>query len=161
MGFKRKSFPARAEGWVSAAMARLGAPPEWKIAAAWSSICGARVAEHSTPTSLRSEILTVEVPSSAWASDMIYLRGDLIARIHVHTGLRVKDIRFVPTRADRASRREPSGMLVEPAENGMESVDTPAEVEACVAGVHDPDLKQVLLALGRRVVAKTPPGTDS
>lgn len=52
----------------------------------WAEIVGADIAGHSRATALRDGVLTVEAESSAWATQLRLLAGQLLARIRAEVG---------------------------------------------------------------------------
>lgn len=57
-----------------------------KVMARWSAIAGADVAGHVTPTGFEDGVLTVRAESTAWATQLRYLRTTLLARIDEEIG---------------------------------------------------------------------------
>jgi predicted nucleic acid-binding Zn ribbon protein len=61
----------------------------------WDALVGESVAAHARPRIVRQGVLTVEVDSPEWATQLRYLEGELLIRIGrkvrpgVVTGLRV------------------------------------------------------------------------
>ena len=47
----------------------------------WAALVGEAVAAHAQPRSVRSGILTVEVESPEWATQLRYLEGEVLLRI--------------------------------------------------------------------------------
>ncbi|HET9689511.1 MAG TPA: DUF721 domain-containing protein [Acidimicrobiales bacterium] len=82
---------------------RIGAPPVDVLGAVfgrWADLVGATVADHATPVSLRRGVLTVEVDSPAWATQLRLLSGDLRARVAEVPGAAdaVREVRLVVRR---------------------------------------------------------------
>jgi predicted nucleic acid-binding Zn ribbon protein len=78
---------------VSASLGRiaasLGAPrPDvlHAVFSRWSEVVGGDVAAHARPVSLRDGLLVVMVDHPAWATQLGYLRGDLLRRLEEATG---------------------------------------------------------------------------
>jgi hypothetical protein len=149
----------RKEGWplpvgsrlIDAAMEKLGAPPEWKAIALWEEVCGPTIAARTEPERLVGKILYVRVPSSAWATDLTYVKADLITRLRSRARLPIEDLRFVVgdvralkgAEARKAPAREPASSA--PPKDA-------AAIEAAVAQIGDPELAAALRALGLRIV---------
>ncbi|GAA1483140.1 DUF721 family protein [Gordonia sinesedis] len=47
----------------------------------WEQIVGADIAIHATPTALRDNVLHVQAESTAWATQLRYVQGQIIAKI--------------------------------------------------------------------------------
>ena len=47
----------------------------------WTALVGEAVAAHARPRSVRSGVLTVEVESPEWATQLRYLEGEVLLRI--------------------------------------------------------------------------------
>jgi len=62
------------EGWT-------GAAAQARIHEHWSSIVGPDVAEHSQPGVLSEGVLSISATSTAWATQLRLLSGELLARI--------------------------------------------------------------------------------
>src|SRR5690606_12044352 len=78
----------------------------------WASLVGAEIAEHARPVSLRNGELTVQADSTAWATQLRLLQGQLIGKIAAGVGAGVvKRIRINgPVRPDwRHGRRYIAG----------------------------------------------------
>lgn len=52
----------------------------------WTTLVGSDVAEHATPVALRDGELTVRADSTAWATQLRLLQGQLIAKIAAQVG---------------------------------------------------------------------------
>lgn len=52
----------------------------------WAQLVGAEVAEHAQPVSLKDGELTVQADSTAWATQLRLLQGQLIAKIAAGVG---------------------------------------------------------------------------
>lgn len=62
---------------------RLGAPTAQALSGLfqrWEELVGPGIAAHATPVSLKSGRLRVEVDSSAWATQLRYMTGELVAK---------------------------------------------------------------------------------
>jgi hypothetical protein len=55
----------------------------------WGELVGAAVAAHARPRVLRQGVLTVEVDSPAWATQLRMLEGELVTRLEGVRSLRV------------------------------------------------------------------------
>jgi predicted nucleic acid-binding Zn ribbon protein len=64
--------------------ASLGAPPPRllnQVFSHWADIVGEEVAAHARPLSLRRRTLVIGVDQPAWAAQLQFLKGDLMARL--------------------------------------------------------------------------------
>jgi hypothetical protein len=68
----------------------------------WEQVVGPDVAAHARPVSLRDGVLLLAVDHPAWATQLAYLRGELLARIAATTGSdTVSDLRIRVARSLR------------------------------------------------------------
>jgi predicted nucleic acid-binding Zn ribbon protein len=92
---------------------RLPQPPVMTaIFGRWADAVGPEIAAHATPRTLRRGVLTVEVDHPAWATQLRFLIGDLLARLQAAAGPgEVTEVR-IQVHADQASGgrvRRPGG----------------------------------------------------
>jgi predicted nucleic acid-binding Zn ribbon protein len=102
---------------VSASLGRLtaslGAPQPSVLQAVfsrWEQAVGADVAAHAKPTSLRDGLLVVTVDHPAWATQLGYLRGDLLRRLEEEAGpgeVREVEVRVAGPGHSRRTRSSP------------------------------------------------------
>jgi len=59
---------------------------EAKVFGAWEKVVGSDVAKHSRPVKLDAGVLTVEAESTAWATQLRLLAGNLLKRIAAEVG---------------------------------------------------------------------------
>lgn len=62
---------------------RLGAPSAHVLSGLfqrWEELVGPGIAAHATPVALKAGRLRVEVDSSAWATQLRYMTGELVAK---------------------------------------------------------------------------------
>jgi predicted nucleic acid-binding Zn ribbon protein len=59
---------------------------EAKVFGAWEKVVGSDIAEHSRPVKLDAGVLTVEAESTAWATQLRLLAGNLLKRIAAEVG---------------------------------------------------------------------------
>jgi predicted nucleic acid-binding Zn ribbon protein len=69
----------RQRGWQKPAA-------EAKVFGAWEKVVGPDVAKHSRPVKLDAGVLTVEAESTAWATQLRLLAGNLLKRIAAEVG---------------------------------------------------------------------------
>lgn len=60
-----------------------------RVLAEWDEIVGEQLAAHCRPVSLDAGVLIVSATSSAWATQMRMISGQIITRIHEHVGMAV------------------------------------------------------------------------
>ena len=77
----RDSVDRLLRSWGSASVAATGS-----VFADWDDIVGAQLAGHARPRSLRDGVLVVAVSDPAWATQLRFLEGELVARIGQSTG---------------------------------------------------------------------------
>ncbi len=54
--------------------------------AEWATVVGEQIAGHATPTSLRDGVLSVAAESTAWATQLRMVQGQLLAKIAAAVG---------------------------------------------------------------------------
>ncbi|MGA3218933.1 MAG: DUF721 domain-containing protein [Acidimicrobiales bacterium] len=78
------SEPRRVGASLSDAASAIGADGALELAALggqWAALVGGEVAAHSWPVSLKNGELTLGTDHHAWASELRFLSGDLLARL--------------------------------------------------------------------------------
>ena len=103
---RRTRLPEPASTSLGRITSRLGTPPPQALSAVfgrWGDIAGAEIAAHSHPRQLRDGVLVVEVDQPAWATQLGYLKAELIAKIAKATG--GEEVREIRLRVH--SRRRP------------------------------------------------------
>jgi predicted nucleic acid-binding Zn ribbon protein len=70
---------AKKRGWL----ARVA---EGTVLGQWSSVVGQQIADHATPTALVDGVLSVTAESTAWATQLRIMQGQLLARIAAAVG---------------------------------------------------------------------------
>lgn len=94
--------PVRVDALLDGVTDRIGGPRTDVVSAVfgrWSDLVGATVAAHSRPVSLRGGRLLVIADDGAWATQLRFLTGDLIARIHDQVGR--EEVHEVVVKVDR------------------------------------------------------------
>ena len=94
--------PRRVRSLLDTVTGRFGAPRSdvlTAIFAHWGELVGETVAAHARPDSLSHGRLVVSVESPAWATQLRFLAGDLLARVAHETGS--DDVREVVIRVRR------------------------------------------------------------
>lgn len=67
-----------------------------EIFARWADIVGPDIAEHSAPSALDAGVLTVRCDSTAWATQLGFLRHDLVKQLHTELpAAEVESLRFI------------------------------------------------------------------
>jgi len=59
---------------------------EGTVLGQWSSVVGEQIAEHATPTALNDGVLAVTAESTAWATQLRMIQGQLLAKIAAAVG---------------------------------------------------------------------------
>jgi hypothetical protein len=92
--------------------ARLGPA---RVLAEWPRLVGPEVARHAVPVELRRGILWVAVRDGLWATQLAFLKGDLLARLR-EGPVAVRDVRFDPLLWGRGGPLWPGGAPARPPE---------------------------------------------
>jgi predicted nucleic acid-binding Zn ribbon protein len=87
-------LPATLEGLAQRAAG------EGDLAPAWASAAGATIARVSRPIALRGDTLEIEVKGEAWAKELTSRSAELVARLAVPLGGRVKKLAFRVSNAE-------------------------------------------------------------
>ena len=61
------------------------------ILGCWDDVVGAHVSDHARPRRLQEGVLRVEVDDPGWATQLRYLRTNMITQINSHLGAEVVD----------------------------------------------------------------------
>ncbi|MCA9597778.1 MAG: DUF721 domain-containing protein [Myxococcales bacterium] len=135
---------------ASAERAGIGVRPD-----TWRSVVGERIARSATPGRIYKKTLTVRVASAVWAQELSFLADDLLARLR-KAGVDVSELRF------RVAPREPTAKEPPRPKPGPR-VPLPQELEARLAQIDDPDLRNMIaeaaqssLAVKRGATSKRP-----
>ncbi|HWG73496.1 MAG TPA: DUF721 domain-containing protein [Acidimicrobiales bacterium] len=105
--------PRRVSDSLGRLAASLGAPAPGVLSAVfahWDTIVGADVAAHAHPVSLRDGTLVVGVDQPAWATQLNYLKADLLRRVAESTGsgdVTELRVRVLPRRGPTAQSDTP------------------------------------------------------
>lgn len=116
--------------------------------ALWREIVGPKIAGRSRVGKISRGVLTIQVASSAWSSELSFLRSDLLARLK-RAGHEVRDLRFVVDQVgDAPSSRSRFAKKTEapPAEP---AAPLPAELERSLAKIEDPNLRAAIAEAAR------------
>ena len=70
---------AKQQGWTTHVA-------EGTVFGHWGSVVGEQIAEHATPTALNDGVLTVMAESTAWATQLRLMQGQLLAKIAAAVG---------------------------------------------------------------------------
>lgn len=114
----------------------------------WREIVGAKIAARSRVGKVSRGVLTVQVASSAWSSELSFLRSDLLARLG-RAGYEVRDLRFVVDQVGDAAgsrsrfSKKAEQALPEPA------LPLPAELERSLSKIEDPNLRAAIAEAAR------------
>lgn len=124
---------------------------------AWRRAVGPRISERTSPGKLHHGVLTVNVASAVWAQELSFLERDLIERLR-GVGIAVSSLRF---RVSEAVRRAPEqrGERRKPA---PPPIPLPADLEARLAAVDDPELRAAIAeAAGHWLAQRQAPAATS
>lgn len=115
----------------------------------WRAIVGDRIARNTRLGRLRSGVLTVKVSSSAWCSELSFLKADLLQRI-ARAGRDVTDLTFrVDRDAPSASSTPRPFAKKRPEPTSPVAVELPAELRARLAQIEDPNLRAAITEAAR------------
>lgn len=108
--------PRRVVDSLGRVLDAVGGPPAAHTAALfsrWEQLVGAEVAAHAQPHSLRGKVLVVVVDEPAWAAQLKYLSGELLARLDSEVGPGVvSELRLrVESAGGVADRRRPTPLV--------------------------------------------------
>jgi hypothetical protein len=103
----------------------------------WRRLLGDRVARRTEPGELSAGVLTVYVASAPWAQELSLLSNELLGRLKP-LPLKINSVRF---RVRQQIQGAGPGQLRRPA---AARAPMPAELEARVRAVEDPELRQVI-----------------
>jgi len=108
----------------------------------WDDAVGERIAEKTSPASLRGGILFVHVASAVWVQELTFLKGKILQKINSRLAdSKLKDIRF---KAGPVSARE-RRVAVEPLPPLHEGDRQQIEQEA--GPIDDPELREAFKEL--------------
>ena len=111
MSDNERGKPRRVGEGLDALARRLGAPTAASMGAVftrWDEAVGPLVAAHASPIALRDGVLTVGVDDPAWATQLRYLKNELLTKIAGVAGPGVVgriDLRVVPPKGPAEPRR--------------------------------------------------------
>ena len=119
----------------------------------WPATVGSAVASHTMPIRIRfppkeraEGSLIIKVDSGAFALEVQHLEPLILERINGYFGWKaVARLKLMQGPLPRPPRRPP------PAELGAVTAELGAGLETRLAAVEDPDLREVLTRLGRRI----------
>ncbi|MCH2109580.1 MAG: DUF721 domain-containing protein [Polyangiaceae bacterium] len=135
----------------------------------WRAIAGEKIASRTRMGRLRNGSLTIKVASSAWCQELSFLREDLIGRLQ-RAGHEVQKLRLVvdgtddtlpageSTRTGAFAKRRKAYVAGQSVAGEASKADTqsaqeeelPAELQARLAQVGDPNLRAVIAEAARR-----------
>jgi hypothetical protein len=121
-----------------------------RLSSAWPEIVGPLLAGKTSPVKLRNRVLTVLVQNHAWAQELQLRKPALLERINgILEGGKAMDIRFAVGSLPSAEPEEPD---VGPASGNL----LPAAEPEGVAGVADPETREILRSLARKAASRKP-----
>lgn len=113
---------------------------EYRIIEKWGQMVGTVIARHAQPHLIRGKRLTLIVDSPAWMQQLSLLKQEIIEKVNKNLGkdtiqsiiLKLGEITSQPVSQEKSSK---SGSL---------SREDAAQIEACLQGIRDPDVRQAL-----------------
>ncbi len=134
-------------GSVLGGLATSGSGTPRVDADAWRRAVGPRIAERTTPGTLRAGTLTVRVASAAWAQELSMLSDEIRRRL-AEADIAVKEIRFRVDRGaagDRSAR--PTRRATPP------PAPLPVDLVERIGEIDDPELRTVIARAARHSLA--------
>ena len=129
-----------------------------QITALWPTIVGPAVAKIAYPTQLRTGTLFIDVADSAWMQELKFQEGELIGRVNDALGeALVRRLFFQLARTPPPAPVEPREAAPSPPAVGRLDPQQELALEREVAGVRDPQLREVLKDFRRRLLHARPP----
>ncbi len=118
---------------------------EYEVKKAWASVVGKNIAKRSRPKKLINDTLYVTVSTSAWMTELMHLKPDIVSKLNRELGeAAVKDIVFKAGSFFNKPAAGPPGNVRELSEQERESI------EKAAAGVKDKALRELI----KRVMEK-------
>ena len=114
----------------------------------WRAIVGDRIARNTRLGRMRAGVLTVKVSSSAWCSELSFLKADLLQRI-ARAGRDVTDLVFRVDRDAPATAAPRPFAKKRPEPTAPVVVELPAELRARLAQIEDPNLRAAITEAAR------------
>lgn len=115
----------------------------------WREIVGAKIAARSRVGKMSRGVLVIQVASSAWCSELSFLRSDLLARL-ARAGHEVRDLRFVVDRIGSVTESRRSWFAKKRNDSVPEGDDSlPAELERSLLKIEDPNLRAAIAEAAR------------
>jgi len=142
MRFKKPSTLAE----LLASSSMLGARTAHISLADWQRAVGARLAQKTLPERLSDGLLTVRVPSSAWAQELSLL-SDLVAERLRAAGHSVQRMRFQVHATPQATERPLTT---------VRRAELPARLQESIDRVADLDLRQAIAEAAAYSLARQP-----
>ena len=110
---------------------------------AWNRAVGPQIGAKAQPDRLRDDVLYVRVSTSVWMHELQFMKQDIIARLNDVLGsTAVSQIRFFIGEVD-APAAKPAAQTV-PFSSAALQADEKAYIDNTLAGVSDPELKEIL-----------------
>lgn len=96
--------PEALGGLIGAVVADLGLTDklgEFQTLQVWKDAVGPALAQHTRPIRVYKGRIDVAVPSAVWRNQLIFMKGDIIARINVLMGkIAVTELRLINQRSE-------------------------------------------------------------
>ena len=129
-----------------------------QIIALWPKIVGPAVAKVASPAQFRTGTLFIDVADSVWMQELKFQEGELIGRVNEALGeALVRRLFFQLARVPLPAPVQP--LEIEHEAPAVKGLDPQQELtlEREVAGVRDPQLREVLKDFRRRLLQARPP----
>ncbi|MCC7535571.1 MAG: DUF721 domain-containing protein [Deltaproteobacteria bacterium] len=142
---------------VGAAMPK-GAPPDlatWKLVSWWRGFAGRPLADHVWPARIERGVLTLAADSSAWASEIAFMRETIVAKLAEEMpATKLRSVRtIVATARERPVEGERDAAAAEaPASRKMKMPSAkglPRELAVALSRVEDTALRNVIARAAR------------
>lgn len=107
----------------------------------WRAVVGERIAQNTRVGRLRDGVLQIKVSSSAWCSELSFLKADLLARL-TRAGREVKDLRFQVSEGTQKPKRRSTRVALTATADAP--VELPPELQARLAKIEDGNLRAAI-----------------
>lgn len=115
--------------------------PELDLRRKWNEIAGKDLARFVRPGALQQGTLLLEVPSGAWAQEILALQSEILGRIQEK--LRLPGIERIQVRIVR-SRKKDESPAIKPPERPASAESLPSTLQEKISAIADPEIRQAL-----------------
>lgn len=107
------------------------------IAQAWRQAVGEQIANRTEPETFRRGTLVVRAASSAWQNELVFLRGEIVAKVNKALGENlVTELKIVTGRVHGPRKQEPP-----PWTKAAPHRDDLAKAKALTEPINDPEVR--------------------